>query len=69
MSLEREIVAADRRDLELLVERNGRLMQLARHNGFAIETRPLPGTSTRRLWFVPSEFVPIAGYQAAVVPA
>lgn len=58
-----------RDELDFLVERNGRILQLARHNGFEIHTRELPGTSNRRLWFVPREFVPIAGFRAAVVPA
>lgn len=61
--------ARAREELEFEVERNGRLMQLARHNGYEIETRELPGTKSRRLWFVPREFQPIAGYQAAVVPS
>jgi hypothetical protein len=62
-------VAGLRAELDEQVERNGRILQLARHNGFEIRTRPLPGTKSLRLWFVPKEFVAIAGYEAAVVPA
>lgn len=53
---------------------NERLLELARHNGFAIDlddemlTDPFDGEALR-LWRVPPQLVPIAGDMILVVPA
>lgn len=51
-------------ELEAAVDRQTRLMELARHNGYEIQLLERDGY---RLWFVPKEFEPIVGMMAAVV--
>lgn len=61
-----ELESRRQRELEEAVDRNCRLMELARHNGLEISTQPMRD-GEHRIWMVPAEFVSIVGYQAAVV--
>lgn len=51
-------------ELDAAIERQTRLMELARHNGYELDILERDGY---RLWFVPAAFVPIVGMVAAVV--
>lgn len=48
-----------------MLDRNDRLLELARHNGYGADVRePSPGF---RVWMVPPELREIAGFMAARV--
>lgn len=61
-----EFIAADRARYQAALQRNARLLELARHNGYAIDVRER--CDGARHWFVPHQLVTVAGYQVAMLP-
>lgn len=47
------------------IDRNCRMLELARHNGFAIDVRDVPNAG--RCWYVPEQLIPMLGFQVAIV--
>ena len=56
----------ERRAHEAALDQHERLMGLAAHNGYEIEFS-IYSCYGFRIWLVPPAFVPIVGYQAALV--
>jgi hypothetical protein len=54
-----------RQALELEVDRNCRLLELARHNGYELDVRDVP--SVGRCWYVPELLVGSVGRMVALV--
>jgi hypothetical protein len=63
---QRDYLETMRRDHELAIDRNCRILELAKHNGFSIETHPTR-CGEYRIWNVPREFGAIAGAMALLV--
>lgn len=57
----------ENRRFDLALERNARLLELARHNGYPIEFNAGDNRAGLKFWHVPAELVRVAGYNVAVV--